>query len=88
LEIKIQIISPKKNGVASSMILQIKHLMKSKLGRYYIWYTGPSCIGGELYTIGISNDDPDVVKGRAGSPTLLRIITMLILISLLVQQIG
>jgi hypothetical protein len=31
-------------------------------------YRGPtSCIGGD-YTIGISNDDPDVVKGRAGSP--------------------
>jgi hypothetical protein len=29
-----------------------------------------------------------MLKGRAGSPTLLRIITMLILISLLVQQIG
>jgi hypothetical protein len=28
---------------------------------------GPTpCIGGGLYTIGISND-PDVVKGRAGS---------------------
>jgi hypothetical protein len=71
------------------MILQIKHLMKSKLWALLIFgIQGPtSCIGGNYITIGISNDDPDVVKGRAG-PTLLRIITMLILISLLVQQIG
>jgi hypothetical protein len=63
--------------------------MKSKLWALLIFgIQGPtSCIGGD-YTSGISNDDPDVVKGRAGSPTLLRIITMLILISLLVQQIG
>lgn len=40
------------------------------LGVSYIWYTGVPhhALVGDYTAIGISNDDPDVVKGRAGSP--------------------
>jgi glycosidase len=41
-----------------------------KLGVSHIWYTGVphhALIGG-YSAIGVSDDDPDVVKGRAGSP--------------------
>lgn len=41
-----------------------------KLGVNYIWYTGVPhhAVIRDYTAIGISNDDPDVVKGRAGSP--------------------
>ena len=41
-----------------------------EFGTTYIWYTGvPHHAVVRNYTaVGISNDDPDVVKGRAGSP--------------------
>ncbi|MFV5688135.1 alpha-amylase family glycosyl hydrolase [Flavobacterium sp. ZT3R25] len=40
------------------------------LGVTYIWYTGVPhhALIRDYTAIGISNDDPDVVKGRAGSP--------------------
>lgn len=40
------------------------------LGVTHIWYTGipHHCIITDYTKYGISNDDPDVVKGRAGSP--------------------
>ena len=40
------------------------------LGVTYIWYTGVPhhAVIGDYTAYGISNDDPDVVKGRAGSP--------------------
>ncbi len=40
------------------------------LGVNYIWYTGVPhhALVGDYTKYGISNDDPDVVKGRAGSP--------------------
>ena len=41
-----------------------------ELGVSHIWYTGVShhALIGDYTEFGISNDDPDVVKGRAGSP--------------------
>lgn len=41
-----------------------------ELGVTHIWYTGVPhhAVIRDYTTIGISNDDPDVVKGRAGSP--------------------
>ena len=41
-----------------------------KLGVTHIWYTGVlhHAVINDYTSIGISNDDPDVVKGRAGSP--------------------
>ena len=41
-----------------------------KLGVSHIWYTGVPhhCVIKDYTKYGISNDDPDVVKGRAGSP--------------------
>ncbi|WP_298145611.1 alpha-amylase family protein [Flavobacterium sp.] len=41
-----------------------------KLGVTHIWYTGVPhhALVGDYSKYGISNDDPDVVKGRAGSP--------------------
>jgi len=40
------------------------------LGTTHIWYTGVlhHALVGDYTKYGISNDDPDVVKGRAGSP--------------------
>ncbi|MBN8430406.1 alpha-amylase [Microbulbifer salipaludis] len=40
------------------------------LGADYIWYTGSlhHAVVRDYTAFGISNDDPDVVKGRAGSP--------------------
>ena len=40
------------------------------LGANYIWYTGSlhHAVVRDYSDIGIANDDPDVVKGRAGSP--------------------
>lgn len=41
-----------------------------ELGVTHIWYTGAlhHCVIRDYTEYGISNDDPDVVKGRAGSP--------------------
>ncbi len=41
-----------------------------ELGVTHIWYTGilHHCVIRDYTEYGISNDDPDVVKGRAGSP--------------------
>ena len=59
------------NGVGKFNDFTDKALTEIKnLGVTYIWYTGvPHHALVNNYTaIGISNDDPEVVKGRAGSP--------------------
>lgn len=59
------------NGVGKFSDFSDKALQEIKdLGVTYIWYTGvPHHAVIRDYTeYGISNDDPDVVKGRAGSP--------------------
>ena len=59
------------NGVGKFSDFNEKALAEIKdLGVTYIWYTGvPHHALIQDYTAyGISNDDPDVVKGRAGSP--------------------
>jgi glycosidase len=59
------------NGVGKFSDFTDKALTEiKKLGVTYIWYTGvPHHALVRNYTkIGISNDDPEVVKGRAGSP--------------------
>ncbi|NDP27674.1 MAG: alpha-amylase [Flavobacterium sp.] len=59
------------NGVGKFNDFTDKALKEIKdLGVTYIWYTGvPHHALIRNYTsIGISNDDPEVVKGRAGSP--------------------
>lgn len=59
------------NGVGKFNDFTPKALNKIKdLGVTYIWYTGvPHHALIQDYTaIGISNDDPEIVKGRAGSP--------------------
>ncbi|SDA40120.1 Glycosidase [Algoriphagus alkaliphilus] len=45
-----------------------------KLGVSHIWYTGVPHHGviGSFPEIGVSSDDPDVIKGRAGSPYAVR----------------
>ena len=45
-----------------------------KLGITHIWYTGVPHHGviGDFPEIGIESDDPDVIKGRAGSPYAVR----------------
>jgi len=59
------------NGVGKFNDFTDKALQEIKdLGVTYIWYTGVPHhdIIGDYTKYGISNDDPDVVKGRAGSP--------------------
>ncbi len=59
------------NGVGKFSDFTDKALEEIKdLGVTYIWYTGVPhhALIGDYTSIGISNDDPDVVKGRAGSP--------------------
>ena len=63
--------SLEQNGVGKFSDFDEKALKEIKdLGVTYIWYTGvPHHALIQDYTAyGISNDDPDVVKGRAGSP--------------------
>ena len=63
--------SLEENGVGKFSDFDEKALKEIKnLGVTYIWYTGvPHHALIQDYTAyGISNDDPDVVKGRAGSP--------------------
>jgi len=59
------------NGVGKFNDFTDKALSEIKdLGVTYIWYTGVPHHGviTDYTAYGISNDDPDVVKGRAGSP--------------------
>ncbi|MGZ9675514.1 alpha-amylase family protein [Flavobacterium sp. GNP001] len=59
------------NGVGKFNDFTDKALFEIKdLGATYIWYTGVPhhAVIRDYTNIGISNDDPEVVKGRAGSP--------------------
>ncbi|WP_240740229.1 alpha-amylase family glycosyl hydrolase [Flagellimonas allohymeniacidonis] len=59
------------NGVGKFADFTDKALLEIKaLGVTHIWYTGVPhhAVIGDYTAYGISNDDPDVVKGRAGSP--------------------
>ena len=59
------------NGVGKFNDFTTKALQEIKdLGVTYIWYTGVPhhALIRDYTVIGISNDDPEVVKGRAGSP--------------------
>jgi len=59
------------NGVGKFSDFSDKALTEIRqLGVNYIWYTGVPhhALVGDYTKYGISNDDPDVVKGRAGSP--------------------
>lgn len=61
----------KENGVGKFGDFTDKALTEIKrLGVNYIWYTGVPhhALVNDYTKYGISNDDPDVVKGRAGSP--------------------
>jgi glycosidase len=61
----------KENGVGKFDDFTDKALQEIKaLGVNYIWYTGVPhhALVNDYTSIGISNDDPEVVKGRAGSP--------------------
>ncbi len=52
------------------MILLTKPGEIRKMGITHIWYTGVlhHALINDYTAYGICNDDPDVVKGRAGSP--------------------
>jgi glycosidase len=59
------------NGVGKFNDFTDKALQEIKgLGVSYVWYTGVPhhAVIRDYTAIGISNDDPEVVKGRAGSP--------------------
>jgi glycosidase len=59
------------NGVGKFNDFTDKALSEiKKLGATHIWYTGVPhhALVRDYTNIGISNDDPEVVKGRAGSP--------------------
>jgi len=59
------------NGVGKFADFNDNALAEIKdLGITHMWYTGVPhhAVINDYTTIGISNDDPDVVKGRAGSP--------------------
>ena len=59
------------NGVGKFADFTPKALQEIKdLGVTHIWYTGVPhhAVITDYTQYGISNDDPDVVKGRAGSP--------------------
>jgi glycosidase len=59
------------NGVGKFNDFTDKALNEIKdLGVTYVWYTGVPhhALVRDYTTIGVSNDDPEVVKGRAGSP--------------------
>lgn len=59
------------NGVGKFSDFTDKALQEIKdLGVTHIWFTGVPhhALVGDYTAIGISNDDPEVVKGRAGSP--------------------
>ncbi|MEM6543248.1 MAG: alpha-amylase, partial [Bacteroidota bacterium] len=59
------------NGVGKFVDFDDNALSELKaLGITYIWYTGVPhhAVINDYTAYGITNDDPDVVKGRAGSP--------------------
>ena len=59
------------NGVGKFSDFDHKALTALKeLGVTHMWYTGVPhhAVINDYTAFGISNDDPDVVKGRAGSP--------------------
>lgn len=59
------------NGVGKFSDFSDKALTEIKnLGITHIWYTGipHHAVVNDYTNIGISNDDPEVIKGRAGSP--------------------
>lgn len=59
------------NGVGKFNDFTDKAMKEIKdLGVTYVWYTGVPhhALVRDYTTIGVSNDDPEVVKGRAGSP--------------------
>lgn len=59
------------NGVGKFNDISDKALSELKnLGVTHVWYTGVPhhALIGDYTAFGISNDDPDIVKGRAGSP--------------------
>ncbi|MCM4166888.1 Alpha-1,4-glucan:maltose-1-phosphate maltosyltransferase [Arenibacter antarcticus] len=59
------------NGVGKMADFSKKALQEIRdLGVTHIWYTGipHHALIGDYTSFGISNDDPDIVKGRAGSP--------------------
>nr|WP_321415940.1 alpha-amylase family glycosyl hydrolase [uncultured Allomuricauda sp.] len=61
----------KENGVGKFADFSKRALAEIKdLGVTHIWYTGVPhhAVIADYTSYGISNDDPDVVKGRAGSP--------------------
>ena len=61
----------KENGVGKFTDFNDKALSEIKnLGITHIWYTGVPhhAVINDYTQFGISNDDPDIVKGRAGSP--------------------
>ena len=63
--------SIEENGVGKFSDFTDKALKEIRdLGVTYIWYTGVPhhAVIGDYTSHGITNDDPDVVKGRAGSP--------------------
>jgi len=57
------------NDFTDAALAEIK-----KLGVSHIWYTGVPHHGviGDFPQIGLTSDDPDVIKGRAGSPYAVR----------------
>ena len=57
------------NDFTETALAEIK-----KLGVSHIWYTGVPHHGviGDFPEIGLTSDDPDVIKGRAGSPYAVR----------------
>jgi glycosidase len=63
------------NGVGKFNDFTDKALQEiKKLGVTHIWYTGVPhhALVRDYTNIGISNDDPEVVKGRAGSPYAIK----------------
>ena len=61
----------RENGVGKFSDFSDKALQQIRdLGATHIWYTGVPhhAVVADYTRYGISNDDPDVVKGRAGSP--------------------
>lgn len=61
--------SGKFNDFSDKALQEIK-----KLGANYVWYTGviEHATMTDYTSFGIKNDDPDVVKGRAGSPYAIK----------------
>lgn len=63
------------NGVGKFNDIDHKALQElKKLGVTHIWYTGVlhHALVGDYKNIGVSDDDPEVVKGRAGSPYAIK----------------